>query len=51
MILYLQDILSECIKPEKFKVDPKEQGDTLIFDFGSWQCRVGWSHKTEPSCN
>lgn len=48
--LYLQDILIECSAPEKFHKPTNSDGsDTLIVDFGSWQCRAGLSNEAEPS--
>ena len=54
---YLQDILNECnvpekfTKPEIFKASDTTGRNSLIVDFGSWQCRVGMSHESFPSSN
>lgn len=45
----MQDISNECSAPEKFSKPTSQPSDTLIVDFGSWQCRVGWSNEHEPS--
>lgn len=54
--MYLQDIVNECSVPEKFnflndqiKSSKSSNCNTLIVDFGSWQCRVGWCDEVEPS--
>lgn len=46
---YLKDILQETLVPEKFNASPGN-AKTLIVDFGSWQCRAGWSEEASPSC-
>ena len=43
--------MAECSAPEKFnKPANPETSNTLIVDFGSWQCRAGLANETEPSC-
>ena len=51
-LFYLQDILNECNSLEKFtfaKTTDSKDRNTLIFDFGSFQGRVGWFTDPEPS--